>query len=207
MLGREVHQPVDLVFPLEKPNDGVLLDVYLDKLISSITNSHEIARNKLGSVQKSMKKDYDLRVLEKVYKQGDLIYVLNTKIEKGKSKKLSSPWKGPGIIASVLSPYLYSVKLRNSIFVAHHDRIKICPDKNIPNWILKFKQNLELLNDSGPSYDLSMRYCSCRKPYRGEFMIQCDSCAEWFHGACVNITATDALDIEEYECTQCTNNN
>ena len=29
--------------------------------------------------------------------------------------------------------------------------------------------------------DLSRLYCLCRKPYtKGQFMIQCDACSEWF---------------------------
>ncbi|CAN0038377.1 unnamed protein product [Choristocarpus tenellus] len=31
------------------------------------------------------------------------------------------------------------------------------------------------------------RYCLCRGPNDGSFMVGCDSCEEWFHGACVNI--------------------
>ncbi|KAH3807107.1 hypothetical protein DPMN_135440 [Dreissena polymorpha] len=38
---------------------------------------------------------------------------------------------------------------------------------------------------------------------QGRFMIQCDHCDEWYHGSCVNITATDALDIQKYHCPNC----
>ena len=31
-------------------------------------------------------------------------------------------------------------------------------------------------------------------------MIQCDHCKEWYHGSCVNVTPTDALDIDSYIC-------
>lgn len=33
-------------------------------------------------------------------------------------------------------------------------------------------------------------------------MITCDYCDEWYHGACVNITPTEALSIDEYKCTK-----
>lgn len=36
-------------------------------------------------------------------------------------------------------------------------------------------------------------------------MIQCDYCDEWYHGSCVNITVTDALDIAKYKCGSCVN--
>ena len=31
-------------------------------------------------------------------------------------------------------------------------------------------------------------FCLCRGVFkRGQFMVQCDSCKEWFHGACVSV--------------------
>ena len=36
-------------------------------------------------------------------------------------------------------------------------------------------------------------------------MIQCETCKEWYHGSCVNITPTDALDIDEYKCLSVSN--
>jgi len=29
------------------------------------------------------------------------------------------------------------------------------------------------------------RYCFCRKGDKGEFMVQCAKCCEWFHGLCL----------------------
>ena len=37
----------------------------------------------------------------------------------------------------------------------------------------------------------------------GRFMIQCEACKEWYHGSCVKIMPTDALDIDEYKCSEC----
>ena len=42
--------------------------------------------------------------------------------------------------------------------------------------------------------DRGERYCICRGPSDGSYMIGCDLCEEWFHGACVNVDeATGAL--------------
>ena len=72
-------------------------------------------------------------------------------------------------------------------------------------------------------------YCICRQAYDpSQFMIQCDSCEEWFHGrlafivprfrvtlkgekknyqttlfSCVGIEEHQASDIERYHCPQC----
>lgn len=35
--------------------------------------------------------------------------------------------------------------------------------------------------------DEGNRYCLCRGPNDGSFMVGCDTCEEWFHGACVKI--------------------
>jgi hypothetical protein len=60
-------------------------------------NAHEVARNMLNSTQKKMKRDYDVKILEKQYEKGDVVYVLDTASIKGKCRKLSTPWKGPGV--------------------------------------------------------------------------------------------------------------
>lgn len=92
-------QPVDLVCPLtlERHSDKDL-DQYLAELIKNICIAHETARDTLKTTQSIMKRDYDLKILEKAYKVGDIVYVLDTATVKGKCRKLTSPWKGPGLI-------------------------------------------------------------------------------------------------------------
>ncbi|XP_042896884.1 histone lysine demethylase PHF8 isoform X2 [Parasteatoda tepidariorum] len=47
-------------------------------------------------------------------------------------------------------------------------------------------------------------YCICGEPYDSvRFMIQCDSCKDWYHGSCVNVKEHESLDIEKYHCVQC----
>ncbi|KAJ3289555.1 PHD finger protein 3 [Borealophlyctis nickersoniae] len=46
-------------------------------------------------------------------------------------------------------------------------------------------------------------YCFCRNPDDGKFMIQCDDCKEWYHGACVNMTRKKAEKMPEYICSAC----
>jgi hypothetical protein len=45
-------------------------------------------------------------------------------------------------------------------------------------------------------------YCICRNPYGG-FMLGCDSCDEWYHGACLNLTEHQAEKAEKYYCVRC----
>eukprot|EP00053_Salpingoeca_punica_P016602 m.157467 g.157467 ORF g.157467 m.157467 type:complete len:369 (+) comp17005_c3_seq3:2150-3256(+) len=47
-------------------------------------------------------------------------------------------------------------------------------------------------------------FCICRKPFDGKaFMIQCETCDEWYHGSCVGVTKKQAKDIEAYKCARC----
>jgi hypothetical protein len=45
-----------------------------------------------------MKRDYDVKVRVRELKLGDLVYQLDTATVKGKTRKLSPSWKGPGVV-------------------------------------------------------------------------------------------------------------
>ena len=60
------------------------------------------------------------------------MYILDTATDKGKCRKLSPSWKGPGIVVKKLSPYLYRVKTKAAVMVANHDRLRKCVDRDIP---------------------------------------------------------------------------
>jgi len=53
------------------------------------------------------------------------------------------------------------------------------------------------VTDRGDNRTDEELYCSCRRPWEGRFMIMCDYCKEWYHGSCVNISSTEALDIDK----------
>lgn len=109
MLGREITQPVDLVYPLtlERHSDKDL-DQYLAELIRNICIAHETARDTLKTTQSIMKRNYDLKILEKAYRVGDIVYVLDTATVKGKCRKLTPPWKGPGLIVKKNYPHMFT---------------------------------------------------------------------------------------------------
>jgi hypothetical protein len=45
-------------------------------------------------------------------------------------------------------------------------------------------------------------YCLCRQPYEG-FMIGCDGCEEWYHGACIGVSQEQAQKFDKYVCVRC----
>ena len=125
MLGRELNQPAELVVPLPSTAKYAhSTDEYCRDLTRAIERAHDVARTTLRSTQKRMKRNYDVRVRMNEYQEGDMVYLLDTAYIKGKCKKLSPPWKGLAVITKKLSPYLYRVEYRNTIFTANHDRLK-----------------------------------------------------------------------------------
>ena len=191
MLGREVNQPADLLYPVPNTKPKAGDEEYVSNLREEITKSHEDARRNLRSTQKRMKRDYDLRTHLRTFKKDAMVYVLDTARTKGKCKKLSPSWKGPALVLQPLSQYKYRVKMKDNIFVANHDRLKECQIDRVPAWI---KRELE---KSEPVY------CICRQENDGTFMVNCDECDDWFHGTCVNITPAEAKKIPKYYCPEC----
>ncbi|KAF7273696.1 hypothetical protein GWI33_013608 [Rhynchophorus ferrugineus] len=59
--------------------------------------------------------------------------------------------------------------------------------------------NYNVPQESEPSY------CLCGQPYNPDiFMIQCDSCKDWFHSSCTNFREWQAIEIDKYHCPRCT---
>ncbi|XP_030027616.2 death-inducer obliterator 1 isoform X2 [Manduca sexta] len=55
--------------------------------------------------------------------------------------------------------------------------------------------------------DPNRLWCICKQPHNNRFMICCDSCEDWFHGKCVNITKAMGQQMEEqgieWRCPNC----
>ncbi|MCG8045070.1 MAG: DDE-type integrase/transposase/recombinase, partial [Candidatus Thiodiazotropha endolucinida] len=170
MLGREVNTPVDLVFPLPQSVETMEVGTFVKDLVQNMQKAHEIARQTLKSSQKIQKKRYDLRVLERSYNEGDIVYLMDTASIKGKCKKLSVPWKGPAIITKKISPALFRIKLKNAVFTVNHDRIKPCRDRTLPNWIVNFIQKPKDSENNKNNEDSNI-YCFCRTTWNNQFMI------------------------------------
>ena len=192
MLGREICQPADLVYPLPT-KDTIDPEDYCHQLRTALTEAHQTARDTLKATQKIQKRDYDVKLFMREFQEGDLVYIRDTAVPKGKAKKLQPPWKGPGRIAKRLSPYLYRVELRRTISTMNHDRLKKCFDQEPPDWVTK-KRDLPKKEEL---------YCLCRGPDDRTFMIACDYCDEWFHGRCVHLTEEEGNTIDKYKCPIC----
>ena len=47
-------------------------------------------------------------------------------------------------------------------------------------------------------------FCYCQRPHpEAEMMVECDSCSEWYHIACLNITKYDVSKVKNFLCPVC----
>ena len=116
---------------------------------------HHIARKHLGASQRRQKRDYDVQLREHRYHLGDLVYRLNSASKIGQSSKLNAPWDGPLLVVEVISPVLYRVSGRKRDQVIHHDRLKPCPDREIPLWIRRKRHVLLSTDIPDPEVEVS----------------------------------------------------
>jgi hypothetical protein len=160
-----------------------------------------------------MKRDYDITVRIRELKLWDLVYQLDTATDKGKTRKLSPSWKSPGVVIEKLTPYLlvYKIKLKRVVITANHDMLKLCQDREVPEWAQKLSQQITegtgSTKEKGGVKDQrgnrDKLYCVCRKSYTGEFMIRCEECKEWYHGKCVRVTQEEVKAMGDFSYSGC----
>ena len=98
------------------------VDQYVSDLHNQILKTHELARDKLKSSQKSMKRD--LCVRDQKIKVRYLVYWRRNVV-----KKVESVWRGPAVIIEVKLDSVYIVKSRRKQKVMHHDKLKLCESR------------------------------------------------------------------------------
>ncbi|CAG2204197.1 unnamed protein product [Mytilus edulis] len=116
-------------------------NVWVKHLVGRMQKIHEFARHSLHTSQLRQKRDYDLRVVEHKYQPGDLVYKADSTTKVGQSRKLKSPWCGPFLVVSSRPP-LYTIRGRKGDSVVHHDKLKLCNDRDIPTWIKRLRHAL-----------------------------------------------------------------
>ena len=142
MFGRELLQPVDLLFGTANGTQRwESAPEYIKQLWIVIEEAHRNARETLQTTQHRQKRDYDLKLHQSTYEVGDLVYKLDLATKKGRSKKLQAPWIGPYLVVKVEFP-LIRIKGKKREEVVHHDRLKICENRVVPLWLKKSRHDL-----------------------------------------------------------------
>jgi hypothetical protein len=157
MLGRDVTVPLDLLAGPAPPSVETpqVSSEYAENLQQTLHDVHAFARNQLSARLEKRKLLYDRSQFQTAYEVGALVYTINSSSKKGQSRKLQSVYCGPYIVTRRYSEILYQVQGRRERdqFVLHHDRLKLCKDRDIPLWLQRKRAHI-LQNGPPPVMDL-----------------------------------------------------
>ena len=154
MLGREVLQPIDLILGISGQNPQNPSN-WVASLTHTLSEIHNLAREKIGKTQLRQKRDYDLRVFERAYNIGDVVYLRDSSTVIGISSKLQPPWIGPYLVIGARAP-IYRLCGHKKSFVVHHDRVKPCEDSTFPLWLQRKRHTLLKTGPTGEMGDFVM---------------------------------------------------
>ena len=138
MFGREIHLPIDLLYP-RPAEESRTTHEYASGLLAKMQECYSLARDNLRGAAQRQKRDYDTRVVAKQYKPGDLVYK-----RYHVCKKLEIPWQGPFVVLKGLGNSLYRITDKRKARVVHHDLLKPYLASFIPSWAIKLKEQVDL---------------------------------------------------------------
>ena len=86
MLGRELTMPLELMFPPPRPKEeeDTPKETSVSGLETDIQEAHALAREMLGTTQRRMKADYDVKARSFGYAVGDAVYICDKASIKGR---------------------------------------------------------------------------------------------------------------------------
>ena len=140
LFGRENVHPIGLVLGLNMAEKGEISE-YVKNLRDTLVEVHSLSRTNIKRAQ-MRQKNYDVNINYRTYKVRDMVLKVDTARKIGISPTLKSPWKGPYIVLEVKSPVLYRIKNRKTIEIVHHDRLKLCNDREFPKWLRKLHSDI-----------------------------------------------------------------
>ena len=125
--------PADVMFgmPVEMEDDKEPAD-YAQQLVDKLGVAYAEVRANLQGAQECQKMYYDVNARWREFEVGDLVYRRKDAWKPGLSRKLCPLYTGLFVVTKVLSPCLYRVEDWGHAWVWHHDKLKICNDREIP---------------------------------------------------------------------------
>ena len=127
MFGRQARLPVDVAFGLP-PNSGTSHNEYAASLRCALQEAYERVCEDLGHHLRRQKEIYDKRAHGQPYKKGNMVWLHNTAVAKGKSKKFHKPWVGPYRVVKQISDVTYRIQLASNPrkrMVVHFDHLTV----------------------------------------------------------------------------------
>ena len=110
MFGREAVAPSDVAHGIRLRTDGpVDIIEWRTRLLSTIRDAQNKAREAIQFKQHQQKQEYDDRHRNEEFEPGEQVMLFNPAIKKGLSTKLSKQWTGPYRILERTAPQLYKL--------------------------------------------------------------------------------------------------
>ena len=118
--------PIDLLTDPVPGKEISTASEYVMKLQEKLKTAHHYVKDTLKIGAERQKKQYDCRVTEFTYKQGDLVWRNQKKVTPGMKCKISRHWTGPWIITEKICDLLSKLQYaqNSSPVVVHGDNIK-----------------------------------------------------------------------------------
>eukprot|EP00731_Ephydatia_muelleri_P013115 Em0007g425a len=130
MFGRLARLPVDIMYG-SCPTEPVLPHQYVKTLKDTLESAYTKARKHMHATAMRSEELYNRRVHGQEYEVGDLVWLNNPVVPRGRSRKLHCPWTGPFKIIKKLSSVVYRIQDKRpgsrKRVVVHFDRLKPCP--------------------------------------------------------------------------------
>ena len=161
MFGRQVRMPVDIMLGTATSHAHRIPE-YVSNLRTSLETAYEYVRDRMGHKLEEQKARYDTKTCGKSFEAGDLVWLHNPVVPRGKSRKLHQPWTGPYKVVKKVAESVYGLQhtqRHRKRPVVHFNRLKSCsPDTRLPQVNKACPQpsdppvgsGLELVNDPGP---------------------------------------------------------
>ena len=166
MYGRQARIPIDLIYSTPEPSDQSQGE-YARNLRQSLEKAYSTARERLQTAAQRQKTNYDKCIHGEPFTVGDLVYLHNPVVPKGKCRKLHCPWTGPFSVIKRISDNVYHIQDTNNKRkrqVIHFDRLKPyhhstrIPERNmVPrNNSRKCKNSIDSTRPPPPGANLQM---------------------------------------------------
>lgn len=126
ILGREVRNPVDLVYDAPEKDSQVTYENYCEEVQNRFQEAYTRVREHLGMAAKRAKRYYDLHVRVKRYHVGDWVRYYDPRKRPGKQDKWTRKWSGPFLVVSITGPVNVEIQRSKRALkkTVHIDKLK-----------------------------------------------------------------------------------
>ena len=131
MFGRSPVLPIEafLDFTQQRCDAVTTIPSFLNEVHQSLHKAYSSARTRISLAHKQNKERYDKQKPFVPFQVGDQVWLFIPVVQRGKTRKFTSQWRGPYTVLDNVSNVNYRIKLVGSSAqpkVVHHNRLKLC---------------------------------------------------------------------------------